>query len=189
MKIRESGMPEELYWESFFDVNLILSKLELNKSTCDIVEFGSGYGTFTIPAAKIIEGNIYAYDIDPVMIERLNNRILTENISNVKVTIMDFVKEGTGLNDSSIDFVMLFNILHAEDPDSLLNEAHRILRANGKLGIIHWIYSESTPRGPSLDIRPKPEHCLKWLKDAGFESVGDIISLPPFHYGIKAIKK
>jgi hypothetical protein len=27
MKVRESGMPEEAYWESLFDVSLILARL------------------------------------------------------------------------------------------------------------------------------------------------------------------
>jgi hypothetical protein len=64
---------------------------------------------------------------------------------------------------------MMFNILHAEDPLSLLKEAYRILRVNAKVGIIHWIYSELTPREPSLKIRPKTEQCIEWLEQGGFQ--------------------
>jgi|ERR1035437_10547965 ubiquinone/menaquinone biosynthesis C-methylase UbiE len=184
MKIRESGMPEELYWESFFDVKQIFSQLELNLSTCDVVEFGSGYGTFTIPAAKIITGQFFAFDIDPIMIKRLNKRVLKENLLNVRVIKRDFVHEGTGLLDNSIDYVMLFNILHAENPDILLNEAYRILKPGGKTGIIHWIYSSITPRGPSLNIRPTPLQCVDWLLKANFKIINKEIALPPYHYGI-----
>jgi ubiquinone/menaquinone biosynthesis C-methylase UbiE len=35
----------------------------------NVADFGFGYGTFTIPAAKIISGKIYAFDIEPEMIE------------------------------------------------------------------------------------------------------------------------
>jgi ubiquinone/menaquinone biosynthesis C-methylase UbiE len=188
MKIRESGMPEETYWESFFNPVFILSQLQFDNTVSNAVEFGSGYGTFTIPAAKIITGNLYAFDIDPFMIERLKLRVRKENISNVKIREIDFVKEGTKIKDNSVDYVMLFNILHAEDPVSMLKEAYRILKPGAKVGVIHWIYSESTPRGPSLDIRPKPEQCIQWLEAAGFKLGSDIISLPPYHYGLIGIK-
>ena len=184
MKIRESGMPEEKYWESFFDVQNILSKLQLDNKINDVVEFGSGYGTFTIPAAKIINGKIHTFDIDEEMISRLSQRVKEEKLSNVIIHRNDFVKEGTLLENNSIDYVMLFNILHAEKPVELLKEAFRILKPEGKAGIIHWNYSPTTPRGPSMDIRPKPEQCMEWMQSAGFKISSDIILLPPYHYGI-----
>jgi ubiquinone/menaquinone biosynthesis C-methylase UbiE len=188
MKIRESGMPEEKYWESFFDVDNIFKQLQLGTEINDIAEFGSGYGTFTVPAAKMIKGKLYAFDIDEKMISHLSKRIDEENISNVFIHKNDFVKEGTLLNNNSVDYVMLFNILHAEDPVALLKEAFRILKAGGKAGIIHWIYSSETPRGPSMEIRPKPGECIEWLETAGFILNGGIRSLPPYHYGIVGIK-
>ena len=60
MKVRESGMPEQKMWEKFFDLRKILVTLGIDKQTTDVAEFGCGYGTFTIPAAKIIRGKIYA---------------------------------------------------------------------------------------------------------------------------------
>ncbi|HCY76122.1 MAG TPA: class I SAM-dependent methyltransferase [Ignavibacteriales bacterium] len=188
MKIRESGMPEETYWESFFNAEEILSKLKLDDAIFDVVEFGSGYGTFTIPAAKIIKGNIFALDIDSVMINRLKQRSEQNNLTNINILQKDFVNVGTGLKDNSVDYVMLFNILHAENPDILLNEAYRILKQSSKLGVIHWIYSSETPRGPSLDIRPTPVQCSNWIKAAKFKIINEEISLPPYHYGILAIK-
>ncbi len=188
MKVRESGMPEESYWESFFDTQFILSQLQFDETVNDAVEFGSGYGTFTIPAAKIIKGNLYAFDIETKMISILRKKILNEQLSNIKVLEVDFVKEGTKLNNNSVDYAMLFNILHAEDPVKLLSEANRVLVTGGKVGVIHWIYSPSTPRGPSLDIRPKPEQCIDWITQAGFKLDRDVIQLPPYHYGIIGIK-
>jgi ubiquinone/menaquinone biosynthesis C-methylase UbiE len=188
MKIRESGMPEEKYWENFFDVKNIFSRLQLDNQIYDAIEFGSGYGTFTIPAAKIIKGKIHAYDIDEAMISRLCQRVNEENLSNIIIHKNDFVKERTMLENNSIDYAMLFNILHAENPVELLNEAFRILKPEGRIGIIHWIYSSETPRGPSIDIRPKPEQCIEWLKTAGFKLNSGVISLPPYHYGLVGIK-
>jgi len=188
MKIRESGMPEEAYWESFFDVQNIFKNLQLDNKINDIVEFGSGYGTFTTPAAKIIRGEIHAFDIDEMMINRLKQRILEEKLSNVKIYQTDFVKGGTKLTDKSVDYAMLFNILHAEKPQDILNETFRILRNGGKTGIIHWRYDPSTPRGPSMEIRPKPEDLKNMLVNSGFNILRFNINLPPYHYGILAQK-
>ena len=188
MKIRESGMPEEKYWESFFNPQYIFSKLKFDDTISDAIEFGSGYGTFTIPAAKIIKGNLYALDIEKEMTSALKRKANLEKLSNIIIKQIDFAKDGTGLKEDSIDYAMLFNILHAEDPLALLKEAYRVLSYGAKVGIIHWIYSASTPRGPSLDIRPKPEQCLAWIEQAGFTIGSDVIQLPPFHYGIIGIK-
>lgn len=189
MKVRDSGMPDEKYWESLFNIELILSGLQIDKNIKNAAEFGSGYGTFSIPIAKRISGSLYAFDIEEEMITRLNLRISEEDIHNIQSVQTDFIQNGTGLEDNSIDYTMLFNILHAEDPLILLNKAYRVLRPGGKTGIIHWIYSETTPRGPSLEIRPKPEHCISWMKTAGFTIVQDSLSFPPYHYGILGIKE
>ena len=36
--------------------------------------------------------------------------------------LRDFMSEGSGLEDSSVDFAMLFNILHVEEPTKLLRK-------------------------------------------------------------------
>jgi hypothetical protein len=54
MKLRESGMPDEAWWESLFDVPLILDRLGIHPQIGDAVEPGCGYGTFTIPVAPRI---------------------------------------------------------------------------------------------------------------------------------------
>ena len=81
---------------------------------------------------------------------------------------------------------MLLNILHAEDPQTLLREARRILSPAGTLAVMHWQYDPQTPRGPSMDIRPRPEDCQRRVKAAGFLEIGPIIDLPPWHYGFIA---
>lgn len=187
MKIRESGMPDPGMWEKFFDPAKILVTLGLNSQAGDVAEFGCGYGTFTIPAAKIIKGKIYAFDLDPDMIWITDERAKNNGLDNVQTILRDFIADGSGLPDKSMDYAMLFNILHLEEPMILINEAKRILKSGGKLGIIHWNYDATTPRGPSMDIRPKPEDCISWAKNAGFIQAGSY-DLKPYHYGIVLTK-
>jgi len=189
MKIHDSGMPEAQMWESFFDAESILSKLQLTAKINDVVEFGCGYGTFTIPAASIVSGNVYALDIEQEMLDITNSYALEEKLSNVKCLLRDFISDGSGLPNNSVDYAMVFNILHTKQPLELLKEAYRILKLNGIVGIIHWNYDSTTPRGPTMEIRPRPEQCRVWTEQAGFILTGGgIVDLPPYHYGIVLIK-
>jgi ubiquinone/menaquinone biosynthesis C-methylase UbiE len=188
MKTRESGMPDEEMWQTFFSPSQTLSALGLQRDMSDVAEFGCGYGTFTIPTAQVVKGTVYAFDIEADMIASTKAKTKQLNLSNVRLYQRDFVSDGTGLPDASVDYVMLFNILHAEDPNILLAEAFRTLRCGGTLGIMHWNYDPITPRGPSMDIRPKPEQCVAWSENAGFVIMQPIVDLPPYHYGITAKK-
>lgn len=189
MKVRESGMPEAEIWRSFFKPGIILDALKLTSDIRDAADFGCGYGTFTIPASKRIQGALYSFDIDPLMIKTSKRLAKRENAHNVRLSLRDFVTNGTGLKAASVDYVMLFNILHAEDPISLLREAWRILAPGGRAGVIHWNYDPETPRGPPMAIRPRPADCRRWIKEAGFVIEKKHINLPPYHYGILARKE
>lgn len=185
MKTRESGMPPENMWYTFFSPRETLLALGLRTDMTNVVDFGCGYGTFTIPAAGIVAGGIvHAFDIEEDMIEATRSKARQYNLSNIRLHQRDFASHGTGLADESADYVMLFNILHAEERGQLLAEAFRILLEGGTLGIMHWNYDPTTPRGPSMDIRPKPEQCAAWAADAGFVIVQPLVELPPYHYGI-----
>ena len=184
MKTRESGMPGEETWAAFFSPAETLRRLGL-PSVGDVVDFGCGYGTFTIPAAQMTSGTVHALDIEPEMVAA--TRAKAEGQRNVRVSLRDFVAEGTGLADGCVQYAMLFNILHAESPDVLLGEAYRVLAAGGKLGIMHWNYDPSTPRGPSMDIRPRPEQCRAWAERVGFRFI-EMVDLPPYHWGMVLIR-
>ncbi|MEK6875363.1 MAG: class I SAM-dependent methyltransferase [Nanoarchaeota archaeon] len=188
MKIRESGMPTEEIWETFFKPSKVLKTLNLDRETNDVVDFGCGYGTFTIPVAKIVGGKVYAIDIEPEMVEETKRKVRENRLNNVETILRDFVSSGSGLKNGSVDYVMLFNILHAKEPEKLLREAYRILRNGGKLGIIHWNYDSATPRGPPMEIRPKPEQCINWATNSGFNSPKRY-NLKLYHYGIVMEKR
>ena len=177
-------MPPQDYWDSFFEPEQLLDALLLDTSRRNVVEFGCGYGTFTLPAARRISGQITALDLDAAMLEATGRNAFKAGLNNIELELVDFVTDGSGMPDRSVDYAMLFNILHVHDPVGLLQEARRNLEHGGLLGIIHWIYDEETPRGPPLDIRPRPEQIREWSIDAGFTSIGETIDLPPYHYGL-----
>ena len=176
-------MPKEEEWNAFFNPNRVLKLLGLNSGIVDVADFGCGYGTFTIPAARIVTGKVFAFDIEPEMIKTVEKKAKENKLSNVVPTLRDFMSEGSGLEAFSADFALLFNILHVEEPKKLLKEAYRILRFGGGLGIIHWNYDETTPAGPPMAIRPKPEQCRYWAESVGFHFEKQF-DLKPYHYAI-----
>jgi len=189
MKTRESGMPGERQWNTFFDPPTVLAKLGLTSRIRSVVEFGCGYGTFTIPAARIVRGVVYAFDIDPAMVKSTRMKAKAAGLTNVRVQVRDLVERGAGLDDGAVGYAMMFNILHAEEPLILLREAFRVLRRGGRLAIMHWNYDPTTPRGPSMDIRPRPEQCRAWAEQVGFRPASPKrIDLPPYHYGMVMVR-
>lgn len=186
MKLRESGMPEDAYWETLFDVPLILDRLEISGSLGNVVELGCGYGTFTLPVARRISGIIETVDIDPAMVERTRQRAAAAGLRNVCCHLRDVMVYGFGGEPESRDACLLFNILHCEQPVRLLTEAGRAVRPGGWVFVIHWRYDPTTPRGPSMEIRPRPEQIFDWARQTELlESVGTILDLPPWHYGLR----
>ncbi len=117
------------------------------------------------------------------MIKVVSQKARELKIGNVQANILDFLQAGSGLREASIDYVFLFNIFHLERPETLLKEARRILKIGGKVAIIHWNYDPTTPRGPPMEIRPRPEQIRLWAESVGliFERQLDI---KPYHYGI-----
>jgi SAM-dependent methyltransferase len=182
VKVRESSMPPEALWVTFFDVDRILSRLRFIGSK-DIVEFGCGYGIFTTAAARRAAGLVRGFDIEPEMIAATRGKVDAAGLTNVRLERRDFIAEGTGLRDASADYVMLFNILHAAEPMILVREAFRILRPCGQVGVVHWNHA-GTPRGPDPSIRPRPEQCAGWLAEAGFVVTLPPTPLPPYHFGL-----
>jgi|SRR3989338_2556399 len=187
MKVRESGMPNEGTWSEFFEPKTIIKTLGIDNTLRDIADFGCGYGTFTIPVAQIVRGKVYALDIEQEMVRETKRKAEERNLGNVEIILRDFISEGSGLKNESVDYVMLFNILHLDNPGRLLSEAYRILRKEGKLGIIHWNYDSTTPRGPPMEIRPQPEQCIDWAMKSGFNHPVQY-DLKPYHYGIVLTK-
>jgi ubiquinone/menaquinone biosynthesis C-methylase UbiE len=188
MKGRESGMPDEAYWATFFDPDAALERLlpPLNGTSENIVEFGCGYGTFTLSACRRAAGIVTGLDIEPDMVEHVRQKAASVACRNIELVVRDFVADGTGLNVGSQTHAMIYNLLHLENPTALLREAHRVLETGGTLSIIHWRSDIPTPRGPPLTIRPTFEQCHFWMEEVGFKAIrpADLQTCCPYHFGL-----
>ena len=185
MKLRQSSMPEESYWETLFDPSSILRSLNIGKELRDVVELGCGYGTFSLPVATAISGTLSTFDIEAAMVERTRARAEELGITNLRCEQRDFFRDGFDVAAQSQDACLLFNILHCENPIRVLRQAAEVVAKQGTVLVIHWRHDPTTPRGPSLDIRPRPEDCIRWARKAGLWLADNgIVDLPPYHCGL-----
>ena len=69
MKTRDSGMPDQDWWESFFDPEAVLDALGLRQFDGPVIDVGCGYGTFTLAVARRTTHPVIAIDIDPALLE------------------------------------------------------------------------------------------------------------------------
>jgi SAM-dependent methyltransferase len=177
-------MPGEAVWEKLFDVQLVLDRLGVCGLTA-VAELGCGYGTFTLAVARRVTGTVSAYDMDEAMVARTRERAAAAGLTNVVTECRDVLAEGFGVAPRSQDGCLLFNILHHEDPVAMLTAAAEVLRPGGRLFVMHWRHDASTPRGPDLSIRPRPEQIVAWAAAAGLHCPGgEVRDLPPWHYGL-----
>lgn len=184
MKTRDSGMPDETWWNTFFDPPSILQSLGLDRIDGPVIDVGCGYGTFTLTIARMTPHPVIALDIEPTLVAEVGVRAAALQLPHVLPRVFDVTDGTLGVDDHSVDVVLLFNLLHCEAPLAMLAAAHAALRRNGRVGVIHWRSDVPTPRGPELSIRPTPEQCRSWLLDAGYSISQDITILPPYHFGL-----
>lgn len=186
MKYRESGMPEESMWKTFFEPTEILTEMEVDQNVNLLLDIGCGYGTFLIPAARMVRDSVIGVDIDEEMLGMCKRNIRANKLKNVELLLGDASSEQTfkelQLYMGEIDYICLFNILHCEEPVELLKTVNHLLSLDGKVGVIHWKY-EKTPRGPSMDIRPTQSDIEQWASEVGFH-LKKQVDLPPHHYGM-----
>jgi ubiquinone/menaquinone biosynthesis C-methylase UbiE len=75
------------------------------------------------------------------------------------------------LEESLADLVYMINLHHElDEPGTMLKEAFRLLKENGKIFIVDW-KKEEMLEGPATHLRYLPEEVKKQLISAGFENI------------------
>lgn len=184
MKTRDSGMPEHDWWESFFEPDAVLDALGLHRIDGPVVDVGCGYGTFAIAIARRTTHPVVAIDIEPAMVDLTAAKARQAGVSHLVARLADATGQSLGVEPASAAVVLLFNLLHCEEPLALLGSARAALRPGGRLAAIHWRSDVPTPRGPDLSIRPRPETLRGLLVQAGLAIVIEPVVLPPYHFGL-----
>lgn len=134
-----------------------------------ILDVGAGTGYFTIPAAQMTGGTVYALDVEPRMLELLRNRVEEQGLSNIESK--EGPLEAIPMPDGSVDHVIASIVLHEAEPYTQgLAEIGRVLKKGGHLLCLEWEH-KVTESGPPPSHRIPSEQMEESLKEAGFELV------------------
>ncbi len=180
-------MPDQDQWEEFFDSIEIFEKFGLTDENAKGADIACGYGTFTIPLAKLNFGTIYAVDINDEFLSLVEKRALKQNLRNIK-TVNGDISESNFRLPEKVSYVLLFNILHCENPETVVSNVIQNLSNNGKIFVIHWRSDIETPRGPPLSIRPKIGDIQILMEKLGFQVHKKFESISDYHNGVSFIR-
>lgn len=122
----------------------MLQKVGIRKGQ-NVLDFGCGYGAYTIPVAEIVgaRGRVYALDKDKEALDMLMQRGKSAGLKNIDRMETSGELE-IGLTDESVDAVLLFDVFHsfffprAEDRRRLLGEIRRVMKPSAFLSISVW---------------------------------------------------
>lgn len=135
-----------------------------------VLDYGCGPGSYITATAEMVgeSGKIYALDIHPLAIKRVQKIASSKQLANVETIISDCK---TGLPENSIDVVFLYDILHdLDNADGVLGEISRVLKPEGILSVSdhHLNEDQMTSRvtnGGLFKLLRKGEKTFSFTKD------------------------
>jgi ubiquinone/menaquinone biosynthesis C-methylase UbiE len=166
------------------DHTLIFNELGLARSKV-FLDLGCGMGDYVIAAAEITgpEGIVYGMDGWNEGIEILKKRAQENHLTNVQAFVTS-VAEHLPLPDKTVDICFIATALHDfirhGAADSALQEAARVLKPMGILGIVEFKKIEGPP-GPPIPIRLSPAELEKLIANFGFKKT-KTLDVGPYTY-------
>lgn len=116
-----------------------------------VADVGAGVGYLTIRLARRVgpSGKVYANDIQPAMLSRLQERLDTEHISNVETVLG--TQSDPKLPAGELDVILMVDVYHElSQPRRMLDEMRKALKPDGRLIVIEYRKED-----PAIPIRPE----------------------------------
>jgi SAM-dependent methyltransferase len=110
----------------------VLAEVDI-KPGFSVLDYGCGPGGYIRPLAELVGewGKVYALDIHPLAVGRVERIASRKHLANVETILSDCE---TGLDSASLDVVLLYDVFHhLGDREGVLQELHRVLRPGGIL--------------------------------------------------------
>lgn len=176
----------------FLDSDEIIQELNL-KGDETFMDAGCGDGHNAI---KVLEdynhkGTVYAVDIYDASIEDMNKYKEENNVENLVNIEADITVGIPGVDDESIDVVLMVNVFHgfkaSRKMDEAVEELARIVKKDGKIAIMDY-KPWDVPKGPPTQFRSSPEDLEKLFNDHGLkktylnEEIGEDIPEGKSHF-------
>ena len=178
----------------FLDSDEIISELNL-KGNETFMDAGCGDGHIAIKVVEeyLPDGTVYAVDVYDASIEDMEAYKAENNVENLINIEADITKGIPGVDDESIDVVLMINVFHgfraSRTMDEAIDEFARIIKQDGKIAIMDY-KAWDVPKGPPTAFRSSPEELEEVFAKHGLkmthlnEEIGEDIPQGKSHYFI-----
>jgi predicted methyltransferase len=143
-----------------------------------VADIGAGGGYFTARFAGQLgeTGQVYAVDVQDAMIERLQERVTAEDLTNVEVIRAEF--DDPGLPKNACDLVFFSSVYkEINNRPAYMRKVGHSLKPGGRVAILEYRVDE-TAIGPPRNMRLSPEQITEEMETAGFHLVEEHDFLP-----------
>lgn len=171
--VRESREREE-------ECSKLLKALQIEpaQTVCDL---GCGNGFYTLRLAKLVgpQGLVWAVDIQPEMLELLDERAKTRGVTNLKPTLGGPISPN--LPDGEIDLLLLVDVYHEfSHPEQMLAEIRASLKPKGRVALVEYRMEDKEVPIKRLH-KMSQRQVMKEYTANGFKLVGQYDELPWQH--------
>ena len=152
---------------------------------------GDGYISKRAIEKYLLDGKVYAVDFFDESISELKEYVEKNNISNLIPIEADIAKTIPGVDDGSVDVVLMLNVFHGfSEPgqrEDVIDELKRIIKPDGRIAIMEFKPIEMT-WGPPRDIRISHAELEKTFNEYGLKKthltvdIGQDIGEAKSHY-------
>jgi len=173
--------------DGFVNPEEILEQISLEENM-QAAEFGCGSGKFAFALAKKLKkGKVYALDVQKEPLSAIEGRLKSEGFLNIEPVQCDLEKEkGSGLAANSLDLVLIPNMLfQAENKQTVLAEAKRVLKKGGRVLAIDWKLKALL--GPK-EGKVSSQQLKEMAEETGLSLEKEVLA-GSFHYGLLLFKK
>ena len=139
---------------------------------------GSGYHVF-IMAPMVSEGNVYAVDIQPEMLQAIASNTLFQKNNNIK--LIRGSEKSVNLPENTFDKILMVDVYHEFNfPYEMMQSIRKAMKKNGEIYLIE--YRGEDPSVPIKKLHKMSEkQAVKEMKIAGFRLKKNIDNLPWQH--------
>jgi ubiquinone/menaquinone biosynthesis C-methylase UbiE len=160
--------------------SLMLANLDL-KPGMTVCDMGCGNGFYTLKLAKMTggEGWVYGVDIQPQMLELLNERAIEQGVANVTPVLGTLIDPR--LPKGKIDLILLVDVYHEfSHPEQMLRAMRDSLSPEGRVVLLEYRGED-----PKVPIKPlhkmTKEQIMQEFPANGFKLVKEFEKLPWQH--------
>jgi ubiquinone/menaquinone biosynthesis C-methylase UbiE len=157
----------------------VIDALELSPDSI-VLDLGVGTGYFALPIARHLaqaggNGCVIGLDVELRMLALFDRRARQQGLGRcVEAIAIDEAGPARRLPlaDEIADRVLMSSLYHElAHPVPVLEELHRVIRANGMILLLDWDREGTLEKGPPLEHRVAADDVEKVLSSAGFADI------------------